>query len=462
MAAESTSALRAQSTDLALDRLLEVLARQIPGRQYRIVVRSQDDRGEIYVSGGYITAARHTLPTAPQIGDILLQTGMLSREQVERAYRAQVEDVTSTRPIGEYLIEKGGAQPEQIARALSIQAAENTVQLLSWSFQEIVVERDVEPINRTARLWALDVLAEWRRRMEYQSAAQAFAPTYVWPDPLAEVECPQGIAEPWPIEPGVRETVRGLANRFRVPEPAMAAWVFRWMVERRVQVHPSGQRGRPSMVLTEKDFSEFFSQQLRVWNDPRTQASPAARIAFFIDVFNRLIDLYRTRARYGAEQIAFILLDQLDRSDISERSARLTEGCDPFWQRVGRSLLFIDATRHLSGNRVRLALDVLQNPSHRHDLVRCTIAAEIDLIDGAFRSCAKLIDDALQRNHVYTLYQDFLRALNVDAAVAAPAANQSTAPCLPRVPLVGLGTERGDRRASRPPGHQADGPARSQ
>jgi type IV pilus assembly protein PilB len=77
--------------------------------------------------------------TRRRLGEVLVDSGVLTRDQLEHALRAQREDPGGRRRLGEVITELGFADEVQIARALSDQLRLPFVDLASMSMSEVAL-----------------------------------------------------------------------------------------------------------------------------------------------------------------------------------------------------------------------------------------------------------------------------------------------------------------------------------
>ena len=133
--------------------------------------------GSIYFEDGWIIYAS-IVNRRDRLGDMLLASGAISREQLDQALALQ--GAAPGRRIGELLVHLGLLSPEELRRAVRLQIEEAVYSLFNWitgtfSFEAGVRPPSEEPLDRIS---PESLLLEGARRVDEWSLIEAKIPSF--------------------------------------------------------------------------------------------------------------------------------------------------------------------------------------------------------------------------------------------------------------------------------------------
>ncbi|MBX3147586.1 MAG: tetratricopeptide repeat protein [Gemmatimonadales bacterium] len=133
--------------------------------------------GSIYFEDGWITYAT-IVNRRDRIGDILLNTGAITREQLDQALALQ--HGARGRRLGEILVSLGAIAPEELKRVLRFQIDEAVYALFSWSTGTFTFDAGLRPEmeGELERINPENLLLEGARRIDEWSLIEKKVPSF--------------------------------------------------------------------------------------------------------------------------------------------------------------------------------------------------------------------------------------------------------------------------------------------
>ena len=102
------------------------------GKSGTLTLKSAKGESQLVFNGGFIVSANH-VDNSVRIGQILLDTGQLSQEGLERALQEQQRAGAQRKPIIQTLIEGGWVQTEAAYKGLEVLIEMTIVEVLAWT-----------------------------------------------------------------------------------------------------------------------------------------------------------------------------------------------------------------------------------------------------------------------------------------------------------------------------------------
>ncbi len=133
--------------------------------------------GSIYFEDGWITYAT-IVNRRDRIGDILLNTGAITREQLDQALALQ--HGARGRRLGEILVSLGALAPEELKRVVRFQIDEAVYALFSWTTGTFTFDAGVRPEmeGELDRISPENLLLEGARRIDEWSLIEKKVPSF--------------------------------------------------------------------------------------------------------------------------------------------------------------------------------------------------------------------------------------------------------------------------------------------
>jgi tetratricopeptide (TPR) repeat protein len=140
-------------------------------------VTHRDDFGYIYFDRGRITFAS-IVNRRDRIGDLLVNAGALTRQQLDEALAAQRAD--PSRRLGDVLLGLGLVAPEMLHDQVRVQIEEAVYYLFTWSHGSFTFEPDVRPEEQDAlvSINPESLLLEGARRVDEWSQIAKKVPSF--------------------------------------------------------------------------------------------------------------------------------------------------------------------------------------------------------------------------------------------------------------------------------------------
>ncbi len=139
-----------------------------------LILRREDEQAMIGFHRGKLVSAGS--PRTPKLGELLIRSDLLGRDQLDRAVRTQEDEEPEHRSLGQILIAQGAIGPESLRQVVGQQIEQTISELVGWDRGtfEFVVD-DLRPIDDIA-LYPGDVVpdADINTQMVLLEAARIF------------------------------------------------------------------------------------------------------------------------------------------------------------------------------------------------------------------------------------------------------------------------------------------------
>ncbi|MGQ0702510.1 MAG: DUF4388 domain-containing protein [Gemmatimonadales bacterium] len=140
-------------------------------------VADRQRHGSIYFEEGWIIYAS-IVNRRDRLGDILLASGVITREQLDQALALQ--STAPSRRIGDLFLDMGLISPAELKRHVRVQIEEAVYSLFAWTSGTFVFEPDLRPdlADQLDRINPESLLLEAARRVDEWSLIQARIPSF--------------------------------------------------------------------------------------------------------------------------------------------------------------------------------------------------------------------------------------------------------------------------------------------
>jgi hypothetical protein len=325
-AVAQSRAFQGRLEEFGLVDLLQMLG--IDGQTGALHLRSDGERfGVVYFESGVIVGAQEQDRDALTLGSVLQQLQMASQQQMDHVYQMQIRDALGKR-IGARLIDLGVISPQQLERALRTQTLWTVRELALWKRGEYAFHAGEHmPWDATAP--RTDVTAAVMEALRYLHEWESLE--HVLPDGMRTT---LSMASDPPIDHSLQfhpaawriisrvnshRTVRRIATSLRTPELDVARMVG--MLVREGLLTPRQQGGRPGLPLEAErmnlehfDLFTLLISMEQVWIKAKSEGDKLIALARFTNqTMEALEDTY---AASGVELAPNTLESLLEREGI--------------------------------------------------------------------------------------------------------------------------------------------------
>src|SRR3990172_4053314 len=168
-------AIRGSLREASLSDVIQLLF--LGRRSGCLSVAHRHPHGSIYFEEGWIIYAT-IVNRRDRLGDMLLASGAVSREQLDQALALQ--STAPTRRIGDLFLDMGLISPAELRRHVRVQIEEAVYSLFAWTSGTFVFDPDVRPdgSDQLDRINPESLLLEAARRVDEWSLIEARIPSF--------------------------------------------------------------------------------------------------------------------------------------------------------------------------------------------------------------------------------------------------------------------------------------------
>ncbi|HLB54654.1 MAG TPA: DUF4388 domain-containing protein [Gemmatimonadales bacterium] len=168
-------AIRGSLREASLSDVIQLLF--LGRRSGCLSVADRQRHGSIYFEEGWIIYAT-IVNRRDRLGDMLLASGAVSREQLDQALALQ--STAPTRRIGDLFLDMGLISPAELRRHVRVQIEEAVYSLFAWTSGTFVFDPDVRPdgSDQLDRINPESLLLEAARRVDEWSLIEARIPSF--------------------------------------------------------------------------------------------------------------------------------------------------------------------------------------------------------------------------------------------------------------------------------------------